>query len=108
MSSSSLCRGGRTTIKRDQAEHLAVPHVAALDSVRVGSQVSLRFPTSSVGAQLCEALRLGSLKLQLLRSGGTAEYASHTLWEDGCLASPLLLVFTSKSAFQRPQGALRL
>lgn len=32
----------------------------------------------------------------------------HALWGDDCLALLLLLVLTSKSAFQRPQGALGL
>lgn len=41
VSSNSLCRGGWTTIKRDQAEHLAVPHVAAHDS---GLGLGLKFP----------------------------------------------------------------
>lgn len=53
-------------------------------------------------------MRLSGLALESRSSSDHQERRDHTLWEDGCLASLLLLVFTSKSAFQRPQGALRL
>lgn len=73
---------GRVRIKQDwayvvQAECLTggvVPHGAALGSI----SVSQKFPASPVGAQLCEALRLGSLKWQLLLQDHQERRGLHT------------------------------